>query len=69
MEKSIFMVEEIILHLLKYFNEMNIFNTVSLNWSTLNAPFPRTGYTVTLLPNGKIVFIGGLENPRANITP
>ena len=51
------------------FNDMNIFDTVSLTWSkgsTINAPFPRVDYTATLLSNGIIVFIGGREEPGAN---
>ena len=49
---------------------MNIFDTVSLTWSkgsTINAPLPRVDYTATLLPNGIIVFIGGREDPGANV--
>ena len=44
------------------YNDMNIFDTVSLTWSkgsTINAPLPRVDYTATLLSNGIIVFIGG----------
>ncbi|GES94598.1 hypothetical protein GLOIN_2v1836615 [Rhizophagus clarus] len=46
------------------FNDLNILDTNSLTWSkgsTINAPLPRSDYTATLLPNGIIVFIGGLE--------
>jgi N-acetylneuraminic acid mutarotase len=47
------------------FNDMNIFDAVSLTWSkgsdTINAPLPRLDYTATLLSNGIIVFIGGRE--------
>ncbi|PKY48714.1 hypothetical protein RhiirA4_544791 [Rhizophagus irregularis] len=45
-------------------NDMNIFDINSLTWSkgsTINAPLPRTDFTVTLLTNGIIVFIGGRE--------
>ena len=48
------------------YNDMNIFDTVSLTWSkgsTINAPLPRLYYTATLLSNGIIVFIGGREDP------
>ena len=51
------------------FNDMNIFDTVSLTWSkgsTINAPLPRVNYTATLLSNGMIVFIGGREDHGAN---
>jgi len=46
------------------FNDMNIFDIVSLTWSkgsTINAPLPLVDYTATLLSNGIIVFIGGRE--------
>ncbi|POG79680.1 hypothetical protein GLOIN_2v1836168 [Rhizophagus irregularis DAOM 181602=DAOM 197198] len=45
-------------------NDMNIFDTISLTWSKgpiENAPLPRVGYTATLLSNGIIVYIGGIE--------
>ena len=51
------------------FNDMNIFDIVSLTWSKssiINAPLPRVDYTATLLSNGIIVFIGGRERLVAN---
>ncbi|CAB4489289.1 galactose oxidase [Rhizophagus irregularis] len=48
-----------------FYNDMFIFDTISLTWSkgsTINAPLPRIDYTATLLPNGIIVFIGGRTN-------
>ncbi|CAB4426726.1 unnamed protein product [Rhizophagus irregularis] len=48
------------------FNDMNIFDTISLTWSKGSAegsPLPLIGYTATLLSNGIIVFIGGEERP------
>src|SRR5438552_994914 len=51
------------------YNDMNIFDTVSLTWSKspiINAPLPRADYTATLLSNGIIVFIGGREKPGVN---
>ncbi|CAG8583478.1 4297_t:CDS:2 [Ambispora gerdemannii] len=44
-------------------NTMYIFDTNSSTWSynkPSNAPDARDGYTATLLPNGKIVYIGGI---------
>ncbi|CAG8648461.1 4424_t:CDS:2, partial [Dentiscutata heterogama] len=44
---------------------MNIFDTKSLTWEVGNligAPSGRFDYTVTLLPNGNIVYIGGVES-------
>ncbi|GES82217.1 hypothetical protein GLOIN_2v1488395 [Rhizophagus clarus] len=43
-------------------NEMLILDTINLNWkkgSLLNAPTPRHRYGATLLPNNKIIYIGG----------
>ncbi|CAB4414095.1 unnamed protein product [Rhizophagus irregularis] len=43
-------------------NEMLILDTINLNWGTgssVNAPTPRYDYGATLLPNNKIVYIGG----------
>ncbi|CAI2174742.1 4226_t:CDS:2 [Funneliformis geosporum] len=46
---------------IKFFNDMNIFDTVGLSWliiSQVDAPRKRASYTATLLPNGFIVYIG-----------
>ena len=53
----------------KLFNDMIDLNTVDLSLSTLNqptAPTPRAGYSATLLSNGVIVYIGGLELGNGN---
>ncbi|KAF0364784.1 kelch repeat protein [Gigaspora margarita] len=45
-----------------YSNELDVFYTSQLTWSlgsNLNAPVPHDIGTATLLPNGKIVYIGG----------
>ncbi|RIA89141.1 hypothetical protein C1645_213461 [Glomus cerebriforme] len=45
-------------------NDMLIFDTVNLNWgkgSVVNAPTQRRNYGATLLPNGKIIYIGGIN--------
>ncbi|CAG8605503.1 14825_t:CDS:2, partial [Dentiscutata erythropus] len=49
---------------------MDIFDTKSLTWGVGNligAPSGRFDYTVTLLPNGKIVYIGGVDSSGAVI--
>ncbi|RGB41048.1 hypothetical protein C1646_663347 [Rhizophagus diaphanus] len=41
---------------------MLILNTINLNWekgSLVNAPAPRCNYGATLLPNNKIIYMGG----------
>ncbi|RHZ88859.1 hypothetical protein Glove_21g268 [Diversispora epigaea] len=46
----------------EFFNDMIIFNTITLtysNGSTINGPPSMFGYTATLLPNGIIMYIGG----------
>ncbi|CAG8687936.1 23062_t:CDS:2 [Rhizophagus irregularis] len=46
-------------------NDMLILDTISLNWekgSLVNAPTPRIFYGATLLPNDKIIYIGGLND-------
>ncbi|PKY48539.1 galactose oxidase [Rhizophagus irregularis] len=46
-------------------NDMLILDTISLNWekgSLVNAPTPRIFYGATLLPNDKIIYIGGLDD-------
>ncbi|PKK71251.1 hypothetical protein RhiirC2_828473 [Rhizophagus irregularis] len=45
-----------------YVNEMLILDTINLNWSKgsiINAPTPRINYGTILLPNNKIIYIGG----------
>ncbi|GBC15616.1 hypothetical protein GLOIN_2v1834755 [Rhizophagus irregularis DAOM 181602=DAOM 197198] len=45
-----------------YVNEMLILDTINLNWSKgsiINAPTPRMNYGAVLLPNNKIIYIGG----------
>ncbi|RIB27317.1 hypothetical protein C2G38_2062275 [Gigaspora rosea] len=48
------------------YNDMNIFDTNTMNWSTLptsnNVPTSRICYTATLLPSGIILYIGGDDN-------
>ncbi|RHZ45765.1 hypothetical protein Glove_655g8 [Diversispora epigaea] len=47
------------------FNTMNILDTVPNTWTTLsiskNVPFRCSHYTANILPNGIIVYIGGIE--------
>ncbi|RGB41049.1 hypothetical protein C1646_796702 [Rhizophagus diaphanus] len=46
-------------------NEMLILDTINLNWGTgssANAPTPRYHFGATLLPNNKIIYIGGTDN-------
>ncbi|RIB07386.1 hypothetical protein C2G38_2113923 [Gigaspora rosea] len=54
-----------------YLNKMNVFNTKTLTWSSLNlitnVPTPRASYTATLLNNSLIIYIGGLNKNRTNI--
>ncbi|PKY49670.1 galactose oxidase, partial [Rhizophagus irregularis] len=43
-------------------NEMLILDTINLSWSKgsiINAPTPRNAYSATLLPNNKIIYMGG----------
>ncbi|PKB93532.1 hypothetical protein RhiirA5_441032 [Rhizophagus irregularis] len=45
-----------------YANEMLILDTINLNWSKgsiINAPTSRCNYGAALLPNNKIIYIGG----------
>ncbi|PKY52911.1 hypothetical protein RhiirA4_470821, partial [Rhizophagus irregularis] len=47
---------------LNYVSEMLILDTINLNWSEgsiINAPTPRVNYGAILLPNNKIIYIGG----------
>ncbi|RHZ45757.1 hypothetical protein Glove_655g14 [Diversispora epigaea] len=54
------------------FNDMNILDTVSNNWTTLsiseNIPLRCSRYTVNILPNGIIVYIGGVEQVSYDAT-
>ncbi|CAG8617391.1 9841_t:CDS:10, partial [Acaulospora morrowiae] len=46
----------------EYFNDIIILDTINWSWSygsSDNAPSPRGAFTATLLPDGKIVYIGG----------
>ncbi|RHZ51574.1 hypothetical protein Glove_476g71 [Diversispora epigaea] len=47
------------------YNDMNVLNTVSKTWTTLstsgNLPIRCFEYTANILPNGIIVYIGGVE--------
>ncbi|RHZ52436.1 hypothetical protein Glove_461g29 [Diversispora epigaea] len=47
------------------YNDMNTLNTVSNTWTTLsiseNIPIRCSHYTANILPNGIIVYIGGIE--------
>ncbi|PKK75369.1 hypothetical protein RhiirC2_846071 [Rhizophagus irregularis] len=46
----------------EFYNDMIVFDTISLTWSIGSTIIPRTDYTATLLSNGTIVFIGGKDN-------
>ncbi|RHZ53491.1 hypothetical protein Glove_441g22 [Diversispora epigaea] len=52
------------------YNDMNILNTVLNTWTTLsisgNLPIRCAHYTVNILPNGNIVYIGGIEDVSDN---
>src|SRR6266498_1957429 len=55
-----------------YFNDMIILNTKDLTWSNgpfNNVPLKRSFYTATLLSNGMIVYIGGLEQNVDKFSP
>ncbi|CAG8529948.1 9125_t:CDS:2 [Gigaspora margarita] len=46
------------------YNELYEFDTILLSWNQIiapNAPSPRSHSTATLLPNGKIIYIGGVS--------
>ncbi|RHZ53536.1 hypothetical protein Glove_441g55 [Diversispora epigaea] len=49
----------------RLYDDMNVLNTVSSDWTTLSIsgslPNPRFHYTADILPNGIIVYIGGVE--------
>jgi N-acetylneuraminic acid mutarotase len=47
------------------FNDMTILDTVHLTWyegSKEGAPLPRTSYAATILPDGNIIYIGGIQS-------
>ncbi|CAG8592174.1 7692_t:CDS:2 [Acaulospora morrowiae] len=47
-----------------WFNDMVIIDTIAMSYSTgsiANVPFPRIDYSVEILPNGLILYIGGRE--------
>ncbi|GBC04406.1 hypothetical protein RclHR1_05670008 [Rhizophagus clarus] len=49
-----------------YADEMLILDTINLSWSQgslVNAPIPRCDYGAALLPNNKIIYIGGSSDP------
>ena len=50
---------------IQYFNDMYILNTVDLTWNQVlsnNPPLSTSDHTSTLLPDGRIVIIGGRES-------
>ncbi|RHZ53502.1 hypothetical protein Glove_441g78 [Diversispora epigaea] len=53
------------------YNDIYSFNTVSMAWTTLSTsgdiPKPCSGYSANILPNGYIVYIGGVEPNALNI--
>ncbi|CAG8625844.1 13378_t:CDS:2, partial [Dentiscutata heterogama] len=49
---------------LTLYNDLYQFDTILLSWNQImapNAPSPRSHSTATLLPNGKIIYIGGVS--------
>ncbi|CAG8543795.1 43487_t:CDS:2 [Gigaspora margarita] len=49
---------------LRLYNDLYEFDTILLSWNQItapNAPSPRSHSTATLLPNGKIIYIGGVS--------
>ncbi|CAB4414089.1 unnamed protein product [Rhizophagus irregularis] len=55
-----------------YANDMIILDTVKLNWgkgSLVNAPTPRGRYGAVLLPNNKIIYIGGNNDVALSYDP
>ncbi|CAG8556726.1 14522_t:CDS:2, partial [Gigaspora margarita] len=53
------------------FNTMNVLDTKTLSWSSLNLitniQTPRVSFTATLLNNSLITYIGGLDATNINI--
>ncbi|CAG8673380.1 11826_t:CDS:2 [Funneliformis caledonium] len=50
-----------------YVNDMTILDTINLRWeqgSSINAPTPRGYYGATLLPDQKIIYIGGYTSDQ-----
>ncbi|GES82066.1 hypothetical protein GLOIN_2v1834755 [Rhizophagus clarus] len=53
-----------------YANEMLILDTINLSWSQgslVNAPIPSYDYSTALLPNNKIIYIGGCSGTATKI--
>ncbi|RIB00093.1 hypothetical protein C2G38_2235681 [Gigaspora rosea] len=53
---------------LQLYNDLYEFDTILLSWNQItapNAPSPRSHNTATLLPNGKIIYIGGVSQDTA----
>ncbi|RGB38827.1 hypothetical protein C1646_812384 [Rhizophagus diaphanus] len=49
----------------EFTNDMLILDTINLNWnqgSIVNAPTPRAYYGSTLIPNNRIIYIGGFND-------
>ncbi|PKC05400.1 galactose oxidase [Rhizophagus irregularis] len=56
----------------KAVNDMTILDTVNLNWgkgSLVNAPTPRGSYGAALLPNNKIIYMGGDDDTTLSYDP
>ncbi|RHZ47268.1 hypothetical protein Glove_586g9 [Diversispora epigaea] len=56
----------------RLYNDMHIFNVSTMIWSKLsinhNLPSPSCAYTATILENGIIVYLGGIEIDKGNYT-
>ncbi|RIB00558.1 hypothetical protein C2G38_2233868 [Gigaspora rosea] len=53
---------------LQLYNDLYQFDTILLSWNQItapNAPSPRSHSTATLLPNGNIIYIGGVSQDTA----
>ncbi|RIB01665.1 hypothetical protein C2G38_972399 [Gigaspora rosea] len=53
---------------LQLYNDLYEFHTILLSWNQIsapNAPSPRCHSTAALLPNGKIIYIGGVSQDAA----
>jgi len=45
------------------YNDMNVYDTSSTTWTSLgnsSAPQPRDDFTATMLPDRRIIYIGGV---------